>query len=85
MHATVLRKNLFCFFFSFFFFAVKFHSDAEIAARPRPPRSAPRVRAMLEAVVLELDLIFDLVDQYLRQEDADELRGGKKNKQIRRP
>lgn len=37
------------------------------------PRSAPRVGAVLEVVVLELDLIFDLVDQNLRQEDANQL------------
>lgn len=29
---------------------------------------------MLQVVALELDLIFDLVDQRLRQEDADQLR-----------
>lgn len=39
------------------------------------PWSAPRVRAVLEVVVLELDLIFDLVDQNLRQEDANQLAG----------
>lgn len=39
------------------------------------PRSAPGVGAVLQVVVLELDLIFDLVDQDLRQEDADQLRG----------
>ncbi len=37
------------------------------------PGSAPRVGAVLEVVVLELDLVFDLVDQNLRQEDADQL------------
>ena len=35
--------------------------------------SAPRVEAVLLVVVLELDLVFDLVDQNLRQEDADQL------------
>lgn len=32
---------------------------------------------MFEVVALELDLIFDLVDQYLRQEDAHQLPGRK--------
>lgn len=41
------------------------------------PWSAPWVRAMSEVVALELDLIFDLVDQYLRQEDANQLPGRK--------
>lgn len=35
--------------------------------------SAPIVRAVLLVVVLELDLVFDLVDQNLRQEDANQL------------
>lgn len=39
--------------------------------------SVPRVGAVLEVVVLELDLIFDLVDQNLRQEDANQLQDRK--------
>lgn len=35
--------------------------------------SSPRVRAVLQVVVLQLDLVFDLADQNLRQEDADQL------------
>lgn len=37
------------------------------------PGSSPGVGAVLEVVVLELDLVFDLVDQNLRQEDANQL------------
>lgn len=37
------------------------------------PRSAPRVDTVLVVVVLELYLVFDLVDQNLRQEDANQL------------
>ncbi|TNN65183.1 hypothetical protein EYF80_024590 [Liparis tanakae] len=35
--------------------------------------SAPRIGAVPGVVVLELDLVFDLVDQNLRQEDANQL------------
>lgn len=44
-----------------------------IPRNPGGPRSAPRVAAVLEVVVLELALIFDLVDQNLGQEDANQL------------
>lgn len=37
------------------------------------PWSGPWVGAMSEVVALERNLIFDLVDQYLRQEDAHQL------------
>lgn len=35
--------------------------------------SAPGVKAMFDVVVLQLDLVFDLIDQNLRQEDANQL------------
>lgn len=38
-----------------------------------PGGSAPRVAPVLEVVVLELTLIFDLVDQNLGHEDANQL------------
>lgn len=44
-----------------------------IPRNPGGPRSAPGVAAVLEVVVLELALIFDLVDQNLGQEDANQL------------
>lgn len=40
---------------------------------PVKSRSAPGVAAVLDVVVLEVALIFDLVDQDLRQEDANQL------------
>lgn len=55
-------------------------SNAEIVDQSRVqarPWSAPWVGLMTEVVALELDLIFDLVDQYLRQQDAHQLPGRK--------
>lgn len=40
---------------------------------PVKPHSAPGVAAVLDVVVLEVALIFDLVDQDLGQEDANQL------------
>lgn len=40
---------------------------------PVKPRSAPGVAAVLDVVVLEVALVFDLVDQDLGQEDANQL------------
>lgn len=72
MRPTVLSgdSNSYC--------AVKSLSNAQIVHRTRVqawPRSAPWVGAMSEVVALELNLIFDLVDQYLRQKDANQLPG----------
>lgn len=70
MHPTVLSWD-----------SVKSLSNAEIADRSRMqawPWSAPWVGAMSKVVALERDLIFDLVDQYLRQNDANQLPGRKK-------
>lgn len=62
------------------YYAVKSLSNAVVVDHPRVqarPWSAPWVRTMSEVVALELNLIFDLVDQYLRQEDANQLPGRK--------
>lgn len=37
------------------------------------PGSAPRISAMSLVVILEFNLVFDLTDQYLRQEHANQL------------
>lgn len=42
---------------------------------PVKPRSAPGVAPVLDVVVLKVALIFDLVDQDLGQEDANQLGG----------
>lgn len=42
---------------------------------PVKPRSAPGVAPVLDVVVLQVALIFDLVDQDLGQEDANQLGG----------
>ena len=45
------------------------------------PGSSPGVGAVLDVVVLQLDLVFDLVDQNLRQEDANQLQKTKQRAQ----
>lgn len=45
------------------------------------PGSSPGVGAVLEVVFLELDLVFDLVDQNLRQEDSHQLQETKQRAQ----